>query len=175
MDDLFPLVYDELRRVASREMRRERQGRTLQTTALVHEAYLRLVKDASLSAANRGQFLGIAAHAMREILIDRARARDARKRGGGAVRVTLEESHSITPGISIDVLALDEALQRLARLDARHAKVVELRYFGGLSVEDTAAAMALSPATVKRLWAMARAWLYRELGGAGEAGPGTDE
>ena len=110
LDDLFPLVYAELRRIASREMRRERQGRTLQTTALVHEAYLRLVKDASLSAANRGQFLGIAAHAMREILIDRARARVAQKRGGGAVRVTLEESLSATPGISIDVLALDEAL-----------------------------------------------------------------
>jgi RNA polymerase sigma-70 factor, ECF subfamily len=175
MDDLFPMVYAELRRIASREMRRERQGRTLQTTALVHEAYLRLVKDASLSAANRGQFLGIAAHAMREILIDRARARVAQKRGGGGARVTLEESLSVTPGLSIDVLALDEALQRLARLDPRHAQVVELRYFGGLSVEDTASAMALSPATVKRIWTMARAWLFRELGGAGETGPGTDE
>jgi RNA polymerase sigma factor (TIGR02999 family) len=174
IDDLFPLVYAELRRIASREMRRERQGRTLQTTALVHEAYLRLVKDASISAANRGHFLGIAAHAMREILIDRARARVARKRGGGAARVTLEESLSVTPGLSIDVLALDEALQRLARLDPRHAQVVELRYFGGLSVEDTASAMALSPATVKRIWTMARAWLYRELGGAGEAAPGAD-
>jgi len=173
MDDLFPLVYAELRRIAAREMRRERPGRTLQATALVHEAYLRLVKDASLSAANRGQFLGIAAHAMREILIDRARARVARKRGGGAVRITLDESLSATPGVSIDVLALDEALQRLARLDPRHAQIVELRYFGGLSVEDTAAAMGLSPATVKRAWTMARAWLYRELGGTGDAGAGT--
>ena len=172
MDDLFPLVYAELRRIASREMRRERQGRTLQTTALVHEAYLRLVKDASLSAANRGQFLGIAAHAMREILIDRARARLARKRGGGGARVTREASLAMTPGLSIDVLALDEALQRLARLDPRHARVVELRYFGGLSVEDTASAMGLSPATVKRIWTMARAWLFRELGGTGEPGKG---
>jgi RNA polymerase sigma factor (TIGR02999 family) len=169
-DDLFPLVYAELRRIAAREMRRERPGRTLQATALVHEAYLRLVKDATLSAANRGQFLGIAAHAMREILIERARARVAQKRGGGAARVTLDDALSSTPGLSIDVLALDEALHRLARLDARHARVVELRYFGGLSVDDTAAAMDLSPATVKRAWTLARAWLYRELGGAGDAG-----
>jgi RNA polymerase sigma factor (TIGR02999 family) len=174
-DELFPLVYAELRRIASREMRRERPGRTLQATALVHEAYLRLVKDATLSAANRGQFLGVAAHAMREILIERARARVAQKRGGGAARITLDESLSATPGLSIDVLALDEALQRLARLDPRHAQVVELRYFGGLSVEETAAAMRLSPATVKRAWTLARAWLYRELGGTGdpEAAPGS--
>jgi len=175
IDDLFPLVYAELRRIASREMRRERPGRTLQATALVHEAYLRLVKDATLSAASRGQFLGIAAHAMREILIERARARVAQKRGGGAARITLDESLSATPGLSIDVLALDEALQRLARLDPRHAQVVELRYFGGLSVEDTAAALGLSPATVKRAWTLARAWLYRELGGTGDpkAAPGS--
>ena len=168
MDDLFPLIYAELRRIASREMRQERPGRTLQATALVHEAYLRLVKDATLSAANRGQFLGVAAHAMREILIEHARARVAQKRGGGAARITLDESLSATPGLSIDVLALDEALQRLARLDPRHAQVVELRYFGGLSVEETAAAMSLSPATVKRAWTLARAWLYRELGGSGD-------
>ena len=109
---------------------------------------------------------------MREILIDRARARVAQKRGGGGARITLEESLSATPGVSIDVLALDEALERLARLDARHARVVELRYFGGLSVEDTAAAMELSPATVKRAWTLARAWLYRELGGKDKAGAG---
>jgi len=172
-DDLFPHVYAELRRIASREMRRERHGHTLQATALVHEAYLRLVRDASLSAANRSHFLGIAAQAMREILIDRARARVAQKRGGGGARVTLDEALAAVPGVSIDVLALDEALQRLAQLDPRHAQVVELRYFGGLSVEDTAAAMGLSQATVKRAFTLARAWLYRELGGTGHAAGGT--
>lgn len=168
-DELFPLVYAELRRIAGREMRREKAGRTLQTTALVHEAYLRLLKDASLSFENRAHFLGIAAHAMREILIERARARVARKRGGNSVRITLDDVMVPAPSPSIDVLALDEALQRLARLDERHAKVVELRYFGGLSVEETAVALDLSPATVKRAWTLARAWLYRELAGSGSS------
>jgi RNA polymerase sigma factor (TIGR02999 family) len=168
-DEVFPLVYAELRRIAAREMRREKPGRTLQTTALVHEAYLRLLKDASLSFENRAHFLGIAARAMREILIEHARARAARKRGGGAVRLTLDDLVAPVPSLSIDVLALDEALQRLARLDERHARVVELRYFGGLSVEETAVALELSPATVKRAWTIARAWLYRELGGSGPA------
>ena len=135
----------------------------------MHEAYLRLLKDASLSFENRAHFLGIAARAMREILIEHARARTARKRGGGAVRLTLDDLLAPVPSPSIDVLALDEALQRLARLDERHARVVELRYFGGLSVEETAAALSLSPATVKRAWTLARAWLYRELTGAGPA------
>ena len=168
-DEVFPLVYAELRRIAAREMRREKPGRTLQTTALVHEAYLRLLKDASLSFENRAHFLGIAARAMREILIEHARARTARKRGGGAVRLTLDDLVAPVPSPSIDVLALDEALERLARLDERHARVVELRYFGGLSVEETAVALELSPATVKRAWTIARAWLYRELGGSGPA------
>ena len=166
-DELFPLVYAELRRIAAREMRREKPGRTLQTTALVHEAYLRLLKDATLSFENRAHFLGIAARAMREILIEHARARSARKRGGGAVRLTLDDMVASVPSLSIDVIALDEALQRLTRLDERHARVVELRYFGGLSVEETAAALGLSPATVKRAWTFARAWLYRELTGGG--------
>ena len=164
-NELFTLVYAELRRIASREMRREQPGRTLQTTALVHEAYLRLLKDASLSFESRAHFLGIAARAMREILIEHARGRGARKRGGGAVRLTLDDVTAPVAAPSIDVLALDEALQRLARLDERHARVVELRYFGGLSVEETAAALDLSPATVKRAWTLARAWLYRELAG----------
>jgi RNA polymerase sigma factor (TIGR02999 family) len=168
-DEVFPLVYAELRRIAAREMRREKPGRTLQTTALVHEAYLRLLKGASVSFENRAHFLGIAAHAMREILIEHARARSARKRGGGAVRLTLDDLVAPVPSPSIDVLALDEALQRLARLDERHARVVELRYFGGLSVEETAAALELSPATVKRAWTIARAWLFRELSGSGSA------
>jgi len=166
-DELFPLVYAELRRIAAREMRREKPGRTLQTTALVHEAYLRLLKDASLSFENRAHFLGIAARAMREILIEHARSRSARKRGGQAVRLTLDEALAASPSPSVDVLALDEALERLARLDDRHARVVELRYFGGLSVEETAVALGLSPATVKRAWTLARAWLFRELTGSG--------
>ena len=173
-NEIFPLVYAELRRIAAREMRRERPGRTLQTTALVHEAYLRLLKDASLSFENRAHFLGIAARAMREILIEHARGRAARKRGGGAVRLTLDDLAAPVAAPSIDVLALDEALERLARLDARHARVVELRYFGGLSVEETASAMNLSPATVKRAWTLARAWLFRELKGEAAAPAGHD-
>ena len=171
-DELFPLVYAELRRVAAREMRREKPGRTLQTTALVHEAYLRLLKNASLSFENRAHFLGIAARAMREILIEHARARAARKRGGGDVRLILDDLAAAVPSPPVDVLAIDEALERLARLDARHARVVELRYFGGLSVEETAEALGLSPATVKRAWTLARAWLFRELSGHGPA-PGS--
>jgi RNA polymerase sigma-70 factor, ECF subfamily len=167
-DAVFPFVYEELHRIAAREMRRERPGRTLQTTALVHEAYLRLLKDASLTFENRAHFLGVAARAMREILIERARARDARKRGGQSVRITFDDLALPTPAPSLDVLALDEALRRLARLDERHARVVELRYFGGLSVEEVAAAMDLSPATVKRAWTLARAWLYREMTGQPE-------
>jgi RNA polymerase sigma factor (TIGR02999 family) len=166
-DELFPLVYAELRRIAAREMRHEKPGRTLQTTALVHEAYLRLLKDASLSFESRAHFLGIAARAMREILIEHARARSARKRGGGAVRLTLDDTVAAVSSPPVDVIALNEALERLARLDERHARVVELRYFGGLSVEETAAALGMSPATVKRAWTLARAWLFRELGGAG--------
>ncbi len=162
-NELFPLVYAELRRIAAREMRHERPGRTLQTTALVHEAYLRLLKGASLSFESRAHFLGIAARAMREILIEHARGRGARKRGGGAVRLTLDDLTAPVAAPAVDVLALNEALERLARLDERHARVVELRYFGGLSVEETAAALDLSPATVKRAWTLARAWLYREL------------
>ena len=172
--ELFPLVYAELRRIAAREMRRERPGRTLQTTALVHEAYLRLLKDTSLSFENRAHFLGIAARAMREILIEHARGRAARKRGGGAVRLTLDDLAAPVAAPSVDVLALDEALERLARFDERHARVVELRYFGGLSVEETAAAMDLSPATVKRAWTLARAWLFRELKGEADAPAGHD-
>jgi RNA polymerase sigma factor (TIGR02999 family) len=163
----MPLVYDELRRLAAHYLRRERPGQTLQATALVHEAFVRLSEEHGRPWRNRTHFLAIAALSMRQILVERARARNAEKRGGGAERITLEESllpdrAGDDPG-GVDVLALDEALTRLAALDPAHAKVVELRYFGGLTVEETAEAMEISPATVKRHWAIARAWLRREL------------
>lgn len=164
-DDLFPLVYAELRRIASREMRREHQGRTLQTTALVHEAYLRLLRDTTLSFENRAHFLAIAARAMRRVLIDRARARNARKRGGQDVRVPIDDERMAAPDQGVDVEDLDRALERLKGVSPRASRVVELRFFGGLSVEETAAALDVSPATVKREWALARAWLHREMGG----------
>ncbi|MCK7515633.1 MAG: ECF-type sigma factor [Desulfobacterales bacterium] len=160
-----------MRRIAAREMRREKPGRTLQTTALVHEAYLRLLKDASLSFENRARFLGIAARAMREILIEHARARSARKRGGGAVRLTLDD---LVAPVAVAVGRRPRARRGAASgwpgSTTRHARVVELRYFGGLSVEETAAALELSPATVKRAWTLARAWLFRELKGRTRAG-----
>ena len=163
---LLPLVYDELRRLAARYMRRERPGQTLQATALVHDAYLRLLKDSHLSWQNRAHFFGIAARSMRQILIERARTRGAAKRGGSRIRVTFE------PGLiaaaqapELDLEALDEALTRLAALDAELARVVEVRFFGGLSIEETAEALNVSPATVKRRWTLAKAWLARELRG----------
>lgn len=161
---LLPLVYDELRRLAAHYLRGERPGQTLQPTALVHEAYLRLLKDRPDRWQNRAHFCAIAAHSMRQILIERARARDALKRGGGQPRVTFDESlPAAAAGGSIDLLALDAALERLAALDADQAKIVELRFFGGLTIEETAEAMESSPATIKRHWALARAWLAREL------------
>jgi RNA polymerase sigma factor (TIGR02999 family) len=164
LDTLLPLVYDELRRLASHYLRGERPGQTLQPTALVHEAYLRLLKDRPDRWQNRAHFCAIAAHSMRQILIERARARDAQKRGGGAPRVTFDESLPVSaPDGQVDLLALDAALERLAALDADQARIVELRYFGGLTIEETADAMGISAATVKRHWAVARAWLAREL------------
>lgn len=160
---LVPLVYGELRRIAGRCLRRERPGQALQPTELVHEAYLRLFKDHELSFQNRAHFLGIAARSMRQILVEHARSRDAVKRGGERRRITLDEGVAATPSRDIDLLALDEALERLAALDPEHARIVELRFFGGLTNEETAAALDVSPATVKRAWAVAKAWLYREL------------
>ena len=168
LESLLPVVYQELRRLAAAYIRRERPGQTLQPTALVHEAYLRLKKDDPARWQNRAHFCAIAAHSMRQILIERARARDALKRGGGAARVTLDER--LVPAsadASLDLLALDDALQRLAAMDASAARIVELRFFGGLTVEETAEVMDISPATVKRHWTVARAWLARELGAAG--------
>jgi RNA polymerase sigma-70 factor (ECF subfamily) len=165
LDRLVPIVYDELHRQAERFLRREAPGHTLQTTALVHEAYLRLVDQQEAHWQNRAQFYGIAGQLMRRILVDHARAHVAAKRGGAAVQVTLDESAVETPGADVDLLALDDSLTKLAKLDPQQARVVELRYFTGLNIEETAEALGISPATVKREWAMARAWLKRELGG----------
>lgn len=167
-EQLLPIVYAELHRRAAAAMRREDDGHTLQPTALVHEAYIKLVDQRSAQWQNRSQFYGVAAQLMRRILIDHAREHLAAKRGGGARPVTL--SGVDAPNDSdeaVDVLALHEALERLTTLDERQAKVVELRYFGGLSVEETAEALEISPATVKREWATARAWLKRELAASG--------
>jgi RNA polymerase sigma-70 factor, ECF subfamily len=173
--ELMPQVYDELRRLAANYLRHERPGQTLQATALVHEAFLRLSKEKNQPWKNRTHFLAIAALSMRQILVQRARARHAEKRGGpNADRVTLDESmiSASARGASagqgheaggVDVLELDAALERLAALDPQQAKIVELRYFGGLTVEETAEALDISPATVKRHWTLARAWLKKEL------------
>ena len=166
LEALMPLVYAELRRLAAHYLKGERPGQTLQPTALVHEAYLKLLKDRPERWQNRAHFCAIAAHAMRQILIERARARDALKRGGGQPRVTFDEGLSAAAPAadqSIDMLALDAALDRLAALDPGQARIVELRFFGGLSIEETAETMQISPATVKRHWAAARAWLAKEL------------
>ena len=162
LDEILPAVYAELRRVAAAYLRRERPGQTLQPTALVNEAYVRLAGQHP-RFQNRAHFCAIAANAMRQILVERARARNAKKRGGGAPRVTLVEGLAANPESPVDLDALDEALTRLAALDAEQARIVELRFFGGLSVEETAEALGVSPATVKRHWAVARAWLAREL------------
>jgi RNA polymerase sigma-70 factor (ECF subfamily) len=175
VDRLMPEAYQELRRLAAAYLRRERPGQTLQPTALVHEAYLRLAKDKPGRWQNRAHFCAIAANAMRQILVERARARAAIKRGGGQPRVTLVES--LDGGAAdgrpapVDLLAVDQALERLAALDEQQARVVELRYFGGLSVEETAQALRISPATVKRDWSVARAFLAQQLA----AGPTADK
>jgi len=161
-DDLAPMVYDELRRLAAAYMRRERPGQTLQATALVHEAYLRLA-GAGTPWKNKQHFFGIAARSMRQILVERARARGAQKRWAGLDRVSLSDSLAIAASEEAMLPALDEALERLEAIDAEQARIVELRFFAGLSVEETADALAMSPATVKRRWSLARAWLFREL------------
>ena len=159
-------VYTELRRIAQGYVRRE-QAQSVQATELVHEAYLRLAKDKLPRFKNRTHFVAIAAISLRRLLVERARARRASKRGGGQVMVTYDEAllHSPGDGPSVDLIALDAALTNLARLDPEQARIVELRFFGGLSVEETAEAMSISPATVKRHWAIAKAWLLRELEG----------
>lgn len=163
VEQLVPLVYQELKRIAARYMRSERAGVTLQATALVNEAYLRLLKDEGLSFENRSHFFGIAARSMRQILVEHARSRDAAKRGGERHRITLDEGLAAEGPRDVDLIALDVALERLAALDATQARVVELRFFAGLTNEETAEAMGVSPATVKRAWTVAKAFLYREL------------
>lgn len=163
--ELMPLVYDELRRLAAGYLRHERPGQTLQATALVNEAFIRLSNKRGNQFNNRTHFLAIAALSMRQILVQRARARKAEKRGGDPERITLDDSlMADRRGERIDVIELDAAMERLAAFDPHQARVVELRYFGGLTVEETAEALDISPATVKRHWTLARAWLKRELG-----------
>jgi RNA polymerase sigma factor (TIGR02999 family) len=167
LDALLPLVYDELHRQAAAYMRRERPGHTIQATALVHEAYLRLMKEPNTRWQNRAHFCAIAANSMRQILVERARARRRLKRAGDQQRITLSDAIPAATTEALDVEVLDGALTRLAELDPELARVVELRFFGGLSIEETAEVLDVSPATVKRHWATARAWLKREMRGEG--------
>jgi RNA polymerase sigma-70 factor (ECF subfamily) len=163
MEQLLPLVYDELRRIAGGYFRRERTDHTLQPTALVHEAYMKLVDQRSVQWENRGHFLGVAATLMRRILLDYARTHRAEKRGGGVQKVELDEGMAVTELRAVEMIDLDRALTELASMDPDQGRIVELRFFGGLSVEETAEVMKISPATVKRYWASAKAWLYREI------------
>lgn len=162
-DRLMPLVYEELRRMAHQHMRMERPGHTLQTSALVHETFMRLVDQTDVQWQNRAHFFGIAAQMMRRILVDHARARQYAKRGGGAGRVCLDEVAIVSEERAADVVALDDALTSLAAVDQRKSKIVELRFFGGLSIDETAAVLAVSPGTVMRDWTLAKAWLRREM------------
>lgn len=171
--ELLPVVYEELRRLARGQMKKEAVGQTLQPTALVHEAYMRLVGDGDVVWQNRGHFFGAAAQAMRRILVERARHRGRLKRGGGRARVELGDQAIGSEPPATDLLALDDALEKLEARDKRKADVVMLRYFAGLSIEETAAALGVSPATVKNEWSFARAWLHREMerdGGAEDEG-----
>jgi RNA polymerase sigma factor (TIGR02999 family) len=166
--ELMPLVYDELRKVAARHLRHQRPGHTLQTTALVNEAYLRLIDSSQVQWQNRAHFFAVSAQLMRRILVDFARSRNYQKRGGGAERVSLDEALAFAPERGADLLALDDALNRLAQLNPRQAQVVELRYFGGLSEEESAEALKVSVRTIQRDWNLARLWLYRELSQGGK-------
>jgi RNA polymerase sigma-70 factor, ECF subfamily len=163
LDKLMPLVYDELRRLAHYYMGRERAGHTLQTTALVNEAYLRLIDQRSVRWQNRAHFFGIASQMMRRILVDYARSRQYAKRGGGAHQVSLDEAMVVSEERAADVVALDDALTALAKIDQRKTEIVEMRFFGGLSIEETAEVLGVSPGTVMRDWTLAKAWLHREI------------
>jgi RNA polymerase sigma-70 factor, ECF subfamily len=163
LDKLTPLVYDELRRIAHRFMRQERDGHTLQTTALVNEAYVRLVGQREVRWQNRAHFFAVTAQVMRRVLIDHARRRRYAKRGGEAQQVPLEDASVMSQGRAAELVALDAALEALAKLDPRKSRVVELRYFGGLSIEETAEVLEVSPMTVRRDWRAAKAWLYKAV------------
>jgi RNA polymerase sigma factor (TIGR02999 family) len=163
LDELMPLVYGELRRLAASHFRREKPGHTLQSTAVVHEAFMRLVNQRDVRWQNRAHFYGIAAQMIRRILLDYARSRQAGKRGAGAVKLQLDDALGVPEQKSLDILALNDALDRLSEMDERQSRIVELRYFSGLSIEETGEVMQLSPATIKREWNSARAWLFREM------------
>jgi RNA polymerase sigma factor (TIGR02999 family) len=163
LDRLIPVVYDELRRVARRRLRNEPPGHALQSTALVHEVYLRLVDVNRMTVKNRAHFFALAATLMRQVLVDHARRQHADKRGGGATVVSLDGVSPVALPSSVDVLALDQALEALSSIDERQCRVVELRFFAGLNIDEAAEALGVSPATVEREWALAKAWLYRQL------------
>jgi RNA polymerase sigma factor (TIGR02999 family) len=163
LDNLMPLVYDELRGLANHYLRRERPDHTLQATALVHEAYLRLVDQSNVRWQNRAHFFGIAANLMRQILVNHALSHNTAKRGGGAHKLSLDEAVGLSKERDVDLVALDEALTRLAALDSPQGRIVELRFFGGLTIEETAEVLGISPVTVKREWTTAKAWLHREI------------
>lgn len=165
-DRLVPVIYEELRQQASRYLRRERPGQTLQTTDLIHEAYIRLIDQKNEHWQNRAQFFGIAAQLMRRVLVDRARARHRAKRGGGDLRISLNEEMAIAGSRDVNLIVLDEALNRLAEAYVQESRIVELRFFAGLGVKETAEALGVSPRTVKRGWRFAKAWLRREIGEA---------
>lgn len=162
-DQLLEIVYEELRRQAARYLRRERPDHTLQPTALVHEAYLQLIDQSRVNWENRAHFFGAAARLMRRILVDHARAHQAEKRGSGEDNLALDDAIGIPQSKDLNILALNDALEELTRLDEQQSRIVELRYFGGLSIEETATVIGVSPATVKREWAMAKAWLQTQL------------
>jgi len=170
LDKLLPLVYDELRRLAHSYLTHERPDHTLQTTALVHEAYLKLMDQHSVNWQNHGHFFAISAQAMRRILLDSARRRTSAKRGSGGAKISLDEAATVSrEAANESLLALDRALRKLEEVDAAQSKIVELRYFGGLTIEETAKVLKTSPATVKREWTMARAWLYRAMSGSSDS------
>jgi len=162
-DVLLTLVYDELRKIAAQYLRKENSGHTLQPTALVHEAYMKLVDISDINWQDRAHFFAVSANVMRHILVDHARAKLAEKRGGDAQRIELDDAISLSNEPNVDLLAVDEALNELANFDEQQSRIVELRFFGGLTIEETAHVVGISPATVKREWAMAKAWLHRKL------------